>query len=144
MVDRIQPQNITSATYTVTPENNTGAAILLSRAAGITVTLPAALGYGSVFEFIVNTTVTSNSDIIKVANSTDVMTGAAIVGQDAADTAVMFETAATSDTITLNGSTTGGIKGDRILLKDIAAGLWSVQIVMSGTGTEASPFSATV
>lgn len=144
MVDRIQPQNITSATYTVTPENNTGAAILLSRAAGITVTLPPALGDGSVFEFIVNTAVTSNSNIIKVANSTDVMTGAAIVGQDAADTAVMFETAATSDTITLNGSTTGGLKGDRILLKDIATGLWSVQVVMSGTGTEASPFSATV
>lgn len=144
MVDRMQPQNITSATYTVTPENNTGTTILLSRAAGITVTLPAALGYGSIFEFVVNTTVTSNSDIIKVANSTDVMTGMAFVGQDAADTAVAFETAATSDTITLNGSTLGGIKGDRIILKDIAAGLWSVTIFASATGTEATPFSATV
>lgn len=144
MVDRMQPQNITSATYTVTPENNTGTVILLSRAAGITVTLPAALGYGSVFEFLVNTTVTSNSNIIKVANSTDVMTGVALVAADGGDTAVAFETAATSDTITLNGSTTGGIKGDRILIKDVAAGLWMVNIIGSGTGTEATPFSATV
>jgi hypothetical protein len=140
----MQPQSITSATYTVTPENNTGAVVLLSRAAGITVTLPAALGYGSVFEFLVNTTVTSNSDIIKVANSTDVMTGVCVAAQDGGDTVVAFETAASSDTITLNGTTTGGIKGDRIILKDVAAGLWSVNIVMSGTGTEATPFSATV
>lgn len=143
-MDRMQPQNLTAATYTLTSEGNSGTTLNLSRAAGITCTLPASVGDGSMFEFYVNTTVTSNSDIIKVANSTDVMSGVAIVAQDGGDTVVAFETAATSDTITLNGTTTGGIKGDRILLKDVAAGFWLVNIFMSGTGTEASPFSATV
>lgn len=143
-MDRMQPQNFTAATYTLTAEGNSGTTINLNRAAGITCTLPASDGKGSLFEFFVGTTVTSNSNIIKVANSTDVMAGAAIVAQDGGDTAVIFETASTSDTITLNGSTTGGIRGDRIILKDVAVGVWSVNIVMSGTGTEASPFSATV
>lgn len=143
-MDRMQPQNLTAATYTLTSEGNSGTTLTLSRAAGITCTLPASVGDGSTFEFFVNTTVTSNSDIIKVANSTDVMAGVAVVAQDGGDTVVAFETAATSDTITLNGTTTGGIKGDRIILKDVAAGFWFVNIIMSGTGTEATPFSATV
>lgn len=143
-MDRMQPISLTAATYTLTAEAHSGTALVLNRAAGSTCTLPAALGYGSQFEFVVGTTVTSNSDIIKVANSTDVMAGVAIAAQDAGDTAVAFETAATSDTITLNGSTSGGIKGDRIILKDVAAGLWSVSVILSGTGTEATPFSATV
>lgn len=143
-MDRMQPQNFTAATYTLTSEGNSGTTLNLNRAAGITCTLPASVGDGSLFDFFVGTTVTSNSTIIKVANSTDVMAGAAIVAQDAGDTAAIFETASTSDTITLNGSTTGGIRGDRILLKDVAAGVWSVSIIMSGTGTEVTPFSATV
>jgi hypothetical protein len=144
-MDRMQPQNLTAATYTLTSEGNSGTTLTLSRAAGITCTLPASVGDGSTFEFFVNTTVTSNSDIIKVANSTDVMAGVAVVATDnASDVVVAFETAATSDTITLNGTTTGGIKGDRIILKDVAAGFWFVNIIMSGTGTEATPFSATV
>lgn len=143
-MDRMQPQNFTAASYTLTAEGNSGTTINLNRAAGITCTLPASDGAGSLFEFFVGTTVTSNSVIIKVANSVDVMSGAAIVAQDAGDTVAAFETTSTSDTITLNGSTTGGIRGDRILLKDVALGVWSVSIVMSGTGTEATPFSATV
>ena len=63
---------------------------------------------------------------------------------DAGDTIVAFETAAASDTITMNGTTTGGLVGDRILLKDIAAGFWQVQVIGAATGTEATPFSATV
>lgn len=143
-MDRMQPISLTAATYVLTAEAHSGTALVLNRAAGVTCTLPAALGYGSVFEFVVATTVTSNSDIIKVANSTDVMQGVALVAADGGDTAVAFETVAASDTVTLNGSTTGGIRGDRIVLKDVAAGLWSVSVISAGTGTEATPFSATV
>ena len=143
-MDRMQPINLTAATYVLTAEAHSGTALVLNRAAGITCTLPAALGYGSQFEFVVQTTVTSNSTIIKVANSTDVMQGTAIMAQDAGDTAAIFETVAASDTITLNGTTTGGIRGDRVILKDVAAGLWSVSVIMAGTGTEVTPFSATV
>lgn len=143
-MDRMAPISLTAATYTLTAEAHSGTTLVATRAAGITCTLPAALGYGSEFHFFVSTTITSNSLIVKVANSTDVMQGVAYVAQDAADTVVAFEAAATSDTITMNGTTTGGLRGDRIRLKDVAAGLWEVQVYSAATGTEATPFSATV
>lgn len=121
-----------------------GVTVVASRAAGITMTLPKARGGGTEFDIFVGTTITSNSLIIRVADAADTMSGACLVAQDAGDTVVGFETAADTDTITMNGSTTGGVKGDRIKLKSVQAGVWAVQVIASGTGTEATPFSATV
>lgn len=144
MVDRMQPQTITSATYTLDPENNQGTVIWANRAAGITFTLPASVGDGTTYTVVLAATVTSNSTIIKVANSTDVMTGQAQIASGADNSVSVWETAAASDTITMNGTTTGGLKGDKIVLQDVAAGNWSVLYVGAGTGTLATPFSATV
>lgn len=138
------PISVTASTLTVTAAAHANATIVLNRAAGITCTLPAASGSGFKYTFIVGTTVTSNSDIIRVANSSDVMTGVAINAADGGDTAVMFETAAASDTITLNGTTTGGVRGDRVEVEDIAANLYYVRVIGSASGAEATPFSATV
>lgn len=121
-----------------------GTTVVVNAAAGLTLTLPAASGSGKVFDILIGTTVTSNAVVVQVANASDVMSGTAINGADAGDTAVMYETAATSDTITMNGSTKGGILGDRITLKDVAANLWAVSVIGSATGAEASPFSAAV
>ncbi|PDT47449.1 hypothetical protein [Sinorhizobium fredii] len=139
-----KPISLTAATLSLTMATHGGATIVVDRAAGSTITLPAASGTGVKFKVVVATTVTSNSVKVQVANATDVMTGTALLAQDAADTAVMFETASTSDTVTLNGSTTGGIKGDIIELEDLASGLWGVTVRGSATGTEATPFSAAV
>ena len=135
--------NATAATLTVTEALHDGRVITLNRAAGVAVTLPAATGGGTKLHIINGTTDTSNTSTIKVVGN-DTMTGSALVAQDAADTAVMFETAVDSDTITWNGTTTGGIKGDSVELIDIATDLWWVRVVGSATGTEATPFSATV
>ena len=135
---------VTASTLAVTPAYD-GRVTTLSRAAGIAVTLPAATGSGAKYTFVNITTVTSNNTTIKVANASDTMTGAAIVLQDGGDTMVGFETAAaSSDTITWNGTTTGGINGDSAELTDIATNVWFVRVLQSGTGTEATPFSATV
>ena len=133
----------TAATLTVTSALHSGRTVLLDRAAGQAVTLPAATGSGNTYKFFVVTTITSNSTTIKVVGD-DVMAGAAIVANDSDASASIFETAATSDTITFNGSTTGGIKGATVELQDVAADLWSVRIVGAATGSEATPFSATV
>lgn len=133
-----------AASATLTSAANAGRVMLLNVATGATATLPAATGTGNIYEFFVQTTVTSNGYLIKVANSTDVMAGRAYIAQDAADTAVAFETAATSDTITLNGTTTGGTKGDTVRIQDVASGLFAVLGHLTGTGVEATPFSATV
>lgn len=134
----------TAATLAVTSAAHSGRTVLLDRAAGQAVTLPAATGTGNVYKFFVLTTITSNSTTIKVADATDIMAGAAIVANDSDASASIFETGADSDTITFNGSTTGGIKGTTVVLQDVATNLWSVNIVGAATGTEATPFSATV
>lgn len=133
----------TAATLTVTAAEHSGRTVVLSRAAGQAVTLPAATGSGNYYRFFVATTITSNSTTIKVVGD-DVMAGAAIVANDTDASASIFETAADSDTITFNGTTTGGVRGATVELQDVAADLWSVRIVGAATGSEATPFSATV
>lgn len=132
---------VTDATLTARADAHGGVPVALNRAGGITVTLPAATGSGVTFEFIVVTTFTS-SGVIKVANSSDVMMGALTVATDIAG--VTCPTTSTSDTITMNGSTTGGLLGSRVVLTDIAANKWMVSGELVSTGTEATPFSATV
>ena len=134
--------SVTNATVTITPALHAGKTITLNRAAGITATLPAATGTGDKYKFIVGTTFTG-SGIIQVVGD-DTMCGNAIVAQDAGDTAVVFEAGATADTVTLNGTTTGGLKGAVVELQDIAADTWFVHVVTAATGIEATPFSAAV
>lgn len=131
---------VTAATLTIDSSYN-GQVIPLNRAAGITVTLPAATGSQAVYRFVVSTAVTSNNHIIKVANATDVMAGTAGVS---GTTGSVFSTLPASDTITMNGSTTGGLAGSYVEVIDIAAGDWIVTAALVGSGTPATPFSATV
>jgi hypothetical protein len=135
--------NLTAATLAVTQASHDSKIITVNRAAGSTLTLPAATGSGTKLHVIIGTTVTSNAVIIQVTGN-DTMTGNAIVCNDTDDSVSGFETAADSDTITLNGTTTGGIKGDSVELVDIAADLWWVRVNSSATGSEATPFSAAV
>jgi len=135
--------NATAATLTITEASHDGKVITLNRAAGIAVTLPAATGSGCHLRFQIGTTITSNSTTIKVVGN-DTMVGFALVAQDGGDTSVLFGASGTDDTVTLNGSTTGGTKGDWIELFDVATDLWQVNAILTGTGTEATPFSATV
>ena len=135
-----EPIAITAST--TLGDTHEGTEVVMNAAAGLTVTLPAASATGKVFTLVVGTTVTSNDYVIQVANATDVMQGALGVSTDAAG--VVIPTAATSDTITMNGSTTGGVKGSTVVLRDIASGVWAVSGALVSTGTEATPFSAAV
>ena len=138
------PPAVTDATATVTPSLHAGRTVVLDRAAGQALTLPAATGSGQSYRFFLKTSITSNATTIKVANATDVMAGLAIVANDGGDTASIFETAADSDTVSFNGSTTGGIRGATVEIEDVAEGLFAVRVIGAATGTEATPFDATV
>ena len=129
---------------TVTPASHEGKIVTLNSATGQAITLPAASGSGSRYEFIFTTSVASGNTVIAVANTSDAMTGYCLHAADGGDTAVMFETTAATDTITLNGTSTGGVKGNKVSISDIAANLFHVQVFGSATGTEATPFSAAV
>lgn len=132
----------TASTLTVTAARHAGKNVVLNRAGGIATTLPAATGSGDTYRFLIGTTFTSPATIKVVGN--DIMQGLAMFAADGGDTIVAFETAADSDTITFSGTDTGGYIGTEILLVDMATDTWFVKIVGRATGTEATPFSATV
>ena len=138
------PVSITGATLTCTKDVHAGRTTVISAVAGCAVTLPAATGTGSVYRFVIGSTITSNSTTIKVANATDVMTGRAFVISDGAAAVLGYATTSTSDTITLNGTTLGGLAGDHIEIIDAITGTFAVRVFTAATGTEATPFSATV
>lgn len=134
---------VTAATLDVTAADYAGRTVVLNRAAGQAITLPPATASGNTYRFFILTTITSNETTIKVTGN-DTMAGMAIIANDTDASASIFETAADTDTITFDGSTTGGLRGAVVELTDVSADLWSVIVHSAATGSEATPFSATV
>ena len=93
---------------------------------------------------IINSITKTGDLIVQVANSTDVMSGGAFYIDDTSDNVVGFETVAASDTITLNGTDTGGVTYAKIVCTVLGTGLWSVSVHTGCTGTPATCFSAAV
>lgn len=132
---------VAAATVAITDEGYVGQRIVMNRAAGIVATLPPATGSGNRYEFIGAVDATGDQKIQVTGD--DTMAGVAYLGNDSAG-ASCFYTADTSDTITLDGSTKGGLKGWRVICDDIAADTWAVLVMSEASGTEATPFSAAV
>tara|TARA_Y100001960_G_scaffold295158_1_gene339532 strand:+ start:36 stop:1985 length:1950 start_codon:yes stop_codon:yes gene_type:complete len=132
----------------ITEAEHAGRTLLLGEVGGnaqVTLTLPDATGSGTTYKFVVSVTNTSNY-IIKVPDANNTIDGI-ITYLDLDGTAVTgYGTAATSDTITLNGTTTGGLLGDHLELIDIATDQWHVRGCMRvpTSSNPATPFSATV
>jgi hypothetical protein len=115
-------------------------------AAESVVTLPAATGTGNVYTFIV-AAVNTNNHKIQVANATDEFAGMIYqIDTDTTDTVTAYPALAADnfDTITLNGTTKGGIVGDRITIIDIASGVFQLEGNTNASGTVASALSAAV
>lgn len=109
-----------------------------------TFTLPVPVA-GMKFKFVVGAVNTSNY-LIKSVAGTQTMKGTLMFLSDNAAAAVIgFTAGATDDTITLNGTTTGGVAvGDWIELEALSATVWAVRGQLTASGTEATPFSDTV
>lgn len=137
------PVNATASTLTVDAATHAGRVVTLNRAGGIAVTLPAATGSGAVYTFIVGTTFTSSATI-KVPDASTVFRGRCFTISDGAAAVLGYATAADSDTITFNGTGSGGYLGDHVIITDMAANVFGVLVLSASTGSEASPFSATV
>jgi len=131
-------RTITAATATLT-DFEAGGLVVVNRAAGCTITLPDATGSG--YRYLVTTIADQTGDlVIQAPDASNVMQGVAMTDM----TGVLFATADTTDTITLNGTTSGGLKGARVELIDVAADTWHVFVVSEASGTEVTPFSAAV
>lgn len=131
---------VSTASLSLEQSKHNNTTVVMDNAAGWTVTLPAATGSGMKTEVYVGTTITTNTGII-AALGTDILQGAVALATDVAG--VTVPTTATTDKISLNGGTTGGVLGSYVTLQDVKTGVWRVGGFLVSTSTEATPFSAT-
>jgi hypothetical protein len=129
-----------------TDQNGT---FLFDTATGSAATLPASVGDGGIYTFRMSVAPDATAThTVKVANTADIIQGGVTIGRnDATGNTVTFGAAATHDTITLNGGTSGGVrKGDWLEIVDLLSGTFVVSGQLSSTsaGTQATPFSASV
>jgi hypothetical protein len=133
-----------ATTLAVTQATHGNRVVTLANTAPIAVTLPQATGTGAKYTFQLQQAATGTASTIKVANATDVMQGVSWCLTTSSAAVVGYGTTATDDTISLNGTTKGGVAGDIIEITDVKTGFFSVKMFSSPTGTTATPFSATV
>jgi hypothetical protein len=134
------------ATTTLSTDIHGGKLILLNSAStAVTLTLPVATGSGIVYRIML-LTANSGGTTIKVPNSTHVFRGRITMYTDNSNAALGWPNASSSDTITLNATTTGGAtSGDYLEIVDVSANTYLVRnAVVNATGTEETPWSATV
>ncbi len=132
-----------STVLTVTQALHGNRTMILNNTAPIAVTLPAATGTGASYKFVLNVAATATQSTIKVANTVDVMQGLILSLNTTAGALIGFKNSASSDTITLNGTTTGGGAAAVYTITDIAAGFFQI-LGMDTAAMTTTPLSATV
>ena len=137
-----------TATTTLTRKRHANTQLLMGASgAALTFTLPAPTGSGDKYLFVVSVVNTSNY-IIKASAGTELFKGTILMAStsdSATDAVNSWTNGSTDDTLTFDGTTTGGVTiGDWVELTDCSPTLWMVRGVMTQSGTEATPFSDTV
>lgn len=129
------------ATVTLTAAQS-GSIVLFDRAAGTVYTLPAPVA-GLTFQFHVLTSVTSNAHKIITSGASIFMTGSLVNIDTDTSNAVAAWTAdgSTIRSVSMNGTTTGGLQGTLIRLICISSTMWMVEGIDQGSGTVATPFA---
>jgi len=140
---RVVTTTATALSLTVTEHAERVVLINTNSTVANTFTLPAAAGTGEKFTLVNNIAQTQGTVVI-AANGTDVFSGICYaLDSTAAADAMTFLTTATSDKVTLNLTTTGGLGKDWFEAWDVAANTWLVKVAINGSGSLATPFSET-
>lgn len=118
-----------------------GSTLLFDTAAGITFTLPAPV-VGLTYTFLVTTSVTSSNHKVITSAGSVLLQGAIT---SATTTASVFESVIGSSNIsvTMNGTTTGGLVGTNLEFKCLSATLWNVFGTNFTSSTTATAFANT-
>jgi hypothetical protein len=138
--------NLAATTLTLTAATHDDRTIRLNHTgASSTVTLPDATGSGVRFVFLVGA-VNTSSHIIKVPDASNTMKGVVSILDNDSNALTAYAASGTDDTLTLNGTTTGGQIGDWVEFVDLATDTWHVrgQLLCPAGSNVADPFSATV
>jgi len=119
-----------------------GSVCLLDSAAGVIYTLPAP-DVGAQFEFLVSTAVASNAHKVITNSGSVFLLGGVIMGDvTVAQSGDYFEAdGSTHVALSANGTTTGGLLGERYQVTCISATQWVIEGVCHGAGTLATPFA---
>jgi cytoskeletal protein CcmA (bactofilin family) len=133
------------ATLALDPLIHAGRTVGMDQASGSTVTLPAATGTGNRYRIVVTTTVTTNDHILICTVGDDLVGVIYQVDTDTADAIAAYPAIAADamDTITLNGTTTGGLIGDILEVQDIGTGVWALIGYTNANGVVATPIATT-
>jgi len=129
------------ATYTLLPKHS-GSLCLFDRAAGVVYTLPTPVE-GMSFEFATTVTITSNAAKVITATPASQFILGTVFGYttDATEIDGFSADGSTHVAISSNGSTTGGVIGDRYTLV-YTGSVWLVEgNIFCGTSTPATPFA---
>ncbi len=139
-----EPPLAITASTTLTAKDHGGKLVAINKADGAAITLPEAGGTGVTFRLFIGTTITSNSTTVKVANANDTLVGMVEAATTTFNSGRKEAAGGTDDTLTMNGTTTGGIVGSYVELQDVAENLWRIKADLVGSGTLATSLSATV
>lgn len=133
--------NSTATVIALTAAANANKTLVLDAAAASAITLPAATGTGNAYVVFIDTAATATASTISTVASGEVFKGICWAATTAANAVLGYVATATDNTISLNGTTKGGVKGDRIVMVDVKASTWSVEMYTAPTGTTTTPFS---
>ena len=124
-------------------EMESGSLALFDRAAGIVYTLPTAPKIGSFFDFVVTTTITSNAAKVITGAGTELLIGGYTnVDTDTANAVAVFTgNGSTHVSVSMNGTTTGGILGTKLRFTCLSSTKWMVEGIVQGNGTVATAFA---
>ena len=123
--------------------NESGALCKFDRAAGIVYTLPTAPISGTFYDFVVETSVTSNAAKILTGAGTELLIGGYTnVDTDTSNAVAAFTgNGSTHVSVSMNGTTTGGLLGTKLRFTCLSSTKWMVEGVVMGSGTVATAFA---
>lgn len=140
---RVVTTTATALSLTVTQHAERVVLVNTNSTVANTFTLPVATGSGAKFTIVNNIQQTQGTVVVAASGTLDTLKGVAIIADTTAETAGAFLTTATSDKLSMNLTTTGGLGGDQVELLDGAANVWTVRATLTGSGTLGTPFSQT-
>jgi hypothetical protein len=127
---------VATANTTMTEQINLGRPLYLNLATGFTVTLPAATGTGNTYTIVVQTTASGGNYVVSAAGSDKIFGTITVAG-----TTNGSFVANNNVTVTMNGTTQGGIKGSTLFYTDMGPNFWFVEGNLVGSGTVQTPVS---
>lgn len=130
------------ATRTLLAEES-GALCLLDRVAGVVYTLPTPIP-GMEFDFLVTVAVTSNAHKVITSAAAVFLVGGVLAADETIATSGDYFPADGTSIVALsaNGSTSGGLLGERYKVTAISTTQWAIHGVTHGAGTLVTPFAA--